>query len=260
MGATLPYLVLAVLAGAALPLGLLAWIWAGHRRRLRTLEAELRTLGRRVPAEELRAREEELAAQMAQAREDLESRIRALEAERSDLQRRVAEADRDLQAARDRLVRDHEGLKRSVLGDAQVLGSEVEQLLGLAKTFDRWHAEVDALLSHNQEMHVTNQEFFSIVNQVVVLALNASIEASKAGVHGRGFRVVAEGVRDLALRMERLASEHNDNLHKNDLITTTTFQDLQAGGKMIMAAVVGLKVIGDKIQGRVAALDEVGQP
>ena len=36
------------------------------------------------------------------------------------------------------------------------------------------------------------------------------------------------------------------NLYKNDLITTTTFQDLQAGGKMIVGAVTGLELINNK--------------
>jgi hypothetical protein len=30
-------------------------------------------------------------------------------------------------------------------------------------------------------------------------------------------------------------------LHKNDLVTTATFQDIQAGGKMMMAAISGLE-------------------
>jgi len=91
------------------------------------------------------------------------------------------------------------------------------------------------------------------VNQVIIVALNASIEAARAGAHGRGFAVVASEVRDLAQRAEKLSKSYRANLYQNDLITTTTFQDLQAGGKMIIGAVIGLDLINKKTKEALAA-------
>ena len=56
----------------------------------------------------------------------------------------------------------------------------------------------------------------------------------------QGFVVVAAEVRNLAMRAQALSSDIGKNLHKNDLMTTATFQDIQAGGKMMMAAISGL--------------------
>jgi hypothetical protein len=42
-------------------------------------------------------------------------------------------------------------------------------------------------------------------------------------------------------------------LYKNDLITVNTFQDLQAGGKMIIGSLVGLELTFKKIKERLNA-------
>ena len=177
----------------------------------------------------------------------------ALQAKQIDVDRAQAEGDRRLDQAK----REHESLLRDVrdrcghlqdtaLGSSGSIAVEVERLLGLVKTFERWHEEMNLLLAHNREMHAKSEEFGLIVQQVVIVALNASIEAARAGEHGRGFAVVANEIRTLAGRAERLSKDYRANLYKNDLITTTTFQDLQAGGKMIVGAVIGLGLINNK--------------
>lgn len=107
----------------------------------------------------------------------------------------------------------------------------------LLATFERWHESLDELVAHNQDMHKQNDQFFNVVKQIVILALNAAIEAARAGEYGRGFAVVADEVRSLAMRSQDLSENHRDNISKNDLLTTTTFQDIQASGKMILTEV-----------------------
>ncbi len=89
-----------------------------------------------------------------------------------------------------------------------------------------------------------------------MLALNAAIEAARAGEHGRGFAVVADGVRALALNSAEVARQYQQNLDKNDLITTTTFQDMQASGNLIRTAVFGLRTTADKIQATMAQAEQ----
>ncbi|MBH9578165.1 hypothetical protein I7X39_14850 [Inhella sp. 1Y17] len=125
----------------------------------------------------------------------------------------------------------------------------------VVRTFERWEQEMHHLLAHNREMHSRNEEFASIVEQVVIVALNASIEAARAGEHGRGFGVVAAEIRNLAGRAERLSKEYRANLYKNDMITTATFQDLQAGSKMITSAISGLDLMSNRARDSVGALE-----
>lgn len=118
-----------------------------------------------------------------------------------------------------------------------IVQEDLAALTDLLVTFERWHESLTQLMEHNAEMHHQNQEFFNIVKQIVILALNAAIEAARAGEYGRGFAVVADEVRNLAMRSQELSESYKENLNKNDFLTTTTFQDIQAGGKMILTDV-----------------------
>jgi methyl-accepting chemotaxis protein len=117
------------------------------------------------------------------------------------------------------------------------IANDMNNLKELLKTFERWNAELTALLEHNKTMQSKNTAFSTIVKQTIILALNASIEAARAGEHGRGFAVVADEVRSLAVQSEMLNNEYKANLSKNELITVATFQDIQATCLLILTAI-----------------------
>ncbi len=171
---------------------------------------------------------------------DLQSQIDNIRAQH---QQELTELNQEL----DNVKNDYAQRSAEILAEFQKVKGNLTDLTELLVTFERWHESMSQLMAHNRVMHKQNEEFFKIVKQIVILALNAAIEAARAGEFGRGFAVVADEVRFLAMQSQELSEIYRDNLNKNDLLTTTTFQDIQACGKMILTEVNTTSQLVDSI-------------
>ncbi len=132
------------------------------------------------------------------------------------------------------------------------IADEAARLRHMSATFERWHEQMISLMAQNHDMHQKNQELSSIVSHVLIVSLNASIEAARAGAAGRGFSIVAGEVRALATRSQELSKSYRDSLHRNDLVTAATFQDIQAGGKMIAASLASVESLSTQLRSQLA--------
>lgn len=233
------------LLGFVLGGGLLGWLFARQANRARHHTAAAHAAAQ----QQLQQQEDELGRMLSQ-----------LQAGEQQYEDTAHAANRQLQCLQD----EHQQAQQNIAtlaeqtlthaaGGCDDMASEVATLLGLVKTFECWHDDMNTLIRHNREMHAMNSDFATIVRQMVIVTLNASIEAARAGEQGRGFAVVASEMRNLASRAEKLSNDYRNRLYENDLITTSTFQGMQAGSKMIMGTVSGLDLITKKTRNALCA-------
>ncbi len=97
---------------------------------------------------------------------------------------------------------------------SQIVQRAISQINKLAEQVESSSHTINELERHSEAINTVLDVIKGIADQTNLLALNAAIEAARAGEQGRGFAVVADEVRTLAGRTRESTDEINEMIEK----------------------------------------------
>ncbi len=125
-------------------------------------------------------------------------------------------------------------------GYAAEADTKMSQLLTATQNIDKSSAQIVTIIKTIED----------IAFQTNILALNASVEAVRAGAAGKGFSIVADEVRNLAAKSAKAVQNTNDLINRS-------IHDVKTGTDSTNLAVSAMQLINDCIQTIKTLMDEI---
>lgn len=154
-----------------------------------------------------------------------------------------------------------EGNSKAVLSmtndGAELMKQSIQQMEKIHSIVNESVEKVAGLDKQSQEISNLVTVIKDVADQTNLLALNAAIEAARAGEHGKGFAVVADEVRKLAEQVSNSVTDITgivDNIQKETFIVSDS---LKVGYKEVELGKTQIESTGETFEGISAAVTEM---
>ncbi len=144
----------------------------------------------------------------------------------------------------------------------QVVGKALQDINVLAENVEQAAQVIHRLEDDTNSIGGVLDVINGIAEQTNLLALNAAIEAARAGEQGRGFAVVADEVRTLAQRTQQSTQEIQSMIERLQCGTRTSVQVMEKGQNQAKSSVEQAALAGqalDEITGAVSRIAHMNQ-
>ncbi len=141
----------------------------------------------------------------------------------------------------------------------KIVDDTLHKMRGIASSVGETAKKVQELGKSSDQIGEIIGVIDDIADQTNLLALNAAIEAARAGEQGRGFAVVADEVRKLAERTSKATKEIADMIKNIQVETKSAVEAMQEGTKQVEMGVESTTMAGTSLSEIIQMADRVGE-
>lgn len=129
-----------------------------------------------------------------------------------------------------------------------VIDTTSSQIEALANEMDKAQKVIEQLGEESASIGSVLDVIKGISEQTNLLALNAAIEAARAGEQGRGFAVVADEVRTLASRTQQSTEEIQEMINRLQSSSSEAISVIDAGGRLAHTSVSSVQQANESLE------------